>query len=1385
MAVATSLIVSLGWAAAVTRADEPWEGPAFSADPAALFVAASSQAVPEGTEALVLIEEERQVFDAKGRKNYAWRTVYRVETDAAVEGWSSIQAAWEPWHQERPVFRARVITPDHVEHWLDPKTIAEVAAREDGRNLFSDRRVLRAPLPAVAAGSVVEEEIEARETAPVFDRGVVGYSYFGQEVPVRQTRVVIEAPTSLPLHYVTRLLPSVTPQKRESDGHVRLVFESGPTAPLERPEPFMPTDEPRRPYVAFSTGSTWLDVATRYAAMVDEQIHTADVKSLLVGIDARNNRREEVVAAVMTRLHREVRYTGVEFGEASLVPRTPAETLKRRYGDCKDKAALLIAKLRAAGIPAYMVLLNAAPGEDPEPELPGLGTFDHAIVYLPGSPDLWVDPTDEYASVGTLPLADQGRLSLVVRPESTALVRTPESKSTDNGSIETREVLLAELGPSRIVETTESWGSVGEGYREAYGGPDSKEMRKGLEDYAKAAYLAQSLTKYEHTKGDDFSGPFRLKLEMARATRGVSSRTDAVVAILLGGLISRLPTVVRKDPSEGDSTENTSSASDGNSTASSTRHKAHRKADLLLPEAHVVEWRYRIVPPPGFRARPLPEGGKQELGPALFSKEFAAAPDGVVTATLRFDTVKRRLTPDECEALRTGVLKLEKAEPILVTFEQAGEAYLAAGKVREALDEFNRLTALHPQEGLHHAQIARALLAAGIGEAARAEAQGAVKLDPKSGVAYQTLGWVLQHDLVGRRFEKGFDLAGAEAAYRKALEIDPSDETTRGDLAILLEHNAKGERYATGAKLEEAIREYKSIGDKLHGTNLEDNLLFALMWARRFKELRESAEKLPPSSTRRALILAATGATDSPEAAVKQALKDIGEEETRQKALQEAGLELTKLRLYPQAADLLTASAQGTTDAANVLVRAGLIRNVTRHEDLALPSGDPRSVVKKFFIQVFAEGLTEGEALPLLSRQAAKEMKLEGFDEARQAMRAVQLALRKAGLGTDEAIDLALGAMQTTVEGDDAAGYLIRMQGPGESGTSHLSFFVLREDGQYRILDTSSGTGGGLEGVGDEVLERVTKGDLPGARRLLDWAREEQPLGGGDDPLAGRAFPRFWTKGQQGDRDAVRYAAAALVAFGSRDNDKAIAILREGREKAASDEARASFDLALAQGLTKSKKYADALPVAQRLAGSLPESATAFTLLASVQVKLKMWQECERVAAERLKRLPDDPDTIRVQMRLAEAQGNIEKAQQFGRKLATMGKATPGDLNEVAWDALVRGFVDADAIEAAQRAALLSHSGSFAILHTLASLYADVGKTTEARQVLLQAMDVGGLEEPNEESWYVFGRIAEQFRVHDAATADYRRLKAPEAGDASPVSTYLLAQRRLKALREE
>ena len=52
--------------------------------------------------------------------------------------------------------------------------------------------------------------------------------------------------------------------------------------------------------------------------------------------------------------------------------------------------------LRSAGILASLALLNTWPGRELNIRLPGMGMFDHAIVYVPASgadSDLWVDAT--------------------------------------------------------------------------------------------------------------------------------------------------------------------------------------------------------------------------------------------------------------------------------------------------------------------------------------------------------------------------------------------------------------------------------------------------------------------------------------------------------------------------------------------------------------------------------------------------------------------------------------------------------------------------------------------------------------------------------------------------------------------------------------------------------------------------------------------------------------------------------------------------------------------------------------------------------------------------------------------------------------------------------
>ena len=58
-------------------------------------------------------------------------------------------------------------------------------------------------------------------------------------------------------------------------------------------------------------------------------------------------------------------------------------------------------------------------------------------------------------------------------------------------------------------------------------------------------------------------------------------------------------------------------------------------------------------------------------------------------------------------------------------------------------------------------------------------------------------------------------------------------------------------------------------------------------------------------------------------------------------------------------------------------------------------------------------------------------------------------------------------------------------------------------------------------------------------------------------------------------------------------------------------------------------------------------------------------------------------------------------------------------------------------------------------------------------------MDVAGQEEPEGNTWYVFGRIAEQYGIRDAALADYRRVEKPDIEEGIATTSWALAQRRI------
>ncbi|MGH9603327.1 MAG: DUF3857 domain-containing protein [Terriglobales bacterium] len=1342
-------------------AQQPWDGPAFSGDPAAMLMAASAVPVAGDVNVVILLREDRFYFEADGRSTRTSRMVYRVMNSAGAEGWAGVRAEYSPWYQELPSIRARVITADGVAHMLDPATLGEGPAQDENSDqVYTDRRAIRGPLPAIAAEAVVEEETVLRETAPLLPAGVVHEVYFAFNVPRQRALVEISHPASLPLRYTSQLLPSLQVRKEEKGGRIVLTMEIGAMDPIKPIESLLPADVAGWPKITFATGPSWQHIAEYYGRLVDQQLSSADLSRVVATATKGKKSRPEIVAAVLARLHQDVRYTGVEYAEAAIIPRSPKETLERRYGDCKDKAGLFIAMLRQAGIPAHFALLSTGPGQDVFADLPGMGAFNHAIVYAPGTPDYWIDATAEDWRLGDLPPGDQGRLALIIAPETTALKKIPDSPSSANRFVETREFQLAEMGPARVSETTETFGSV-EGYYRASYGEGGDGTRKQMEEYVKSAYLAESLEKFEHSPARDFSQPFRLHLEAGKAGRGQTSSVDAAVRISPWTLVNRLPGFLTQSEDDSQKTEK-------------EKEEQRRKNDMELVEPYSAELRVRIVPPPGFRPLSVPENSVTQIGPSRLTQEFVMAKDGVVNAVLQFDTGKRRFTASEVEAMKTSLRKLAQSEMLLVSFEQVGRAHLAAGKTQEALAEFQNLAALHPKEALHRSQVAEALLAAGIADAARQEALRAIELEPGSAQAYRSQAWILQHDLVGRRLEKGWDPKGAEAAYRKALEIDKDDYLSRANLAILLEYNATGDRYGAGSNLAAAITEYEAIKDKLNSLGAENNLPITMLRAERFQQVRDLLKPLPANQARSAIMVAAVAAQESAPAALTEARKLSTDESIRNSMLVTAADYLVKLRRYPQAAELMTAGARTAENPGAVLGRADSFRKTQRHEDAALQDDDPRTVVRRFFIDQYTQPITDA-FFRLYSRRVMNlESRKEEIDQLRRAVRQLRTPLAREDTPMSVIADLLNSLMQLSVEGTDELGYRIRTQSPGAQSQV---FYVIREDGQYRIL----GVGSADSGVGDLVLDAVNKGNLEPARRWLDWVRDDQPPGGGEDPLSGSLLPRFWERGRPADATAMQYAAAAMLA-GSEASAKAIPLLEQGRAKAASDADRTAFDLALARCYVKLEKMEALIPVAERLVQAAPRSALAFAFVQMPLRALKRWTEAERSAQERLKLLPDDVDALRFLSQGAMLQGRFDRVQEHHARLVAVGKAEARDFNQLAWAALVSDAVTPESIEAAQRGTSLSNNQSGAVIHTLACLYAEVGRTSEARERLLHLMEVWGLEEPDSETWFGFGRIAEQYGMREAAIAAYRRVETPKSKYIDIADTWSLAQRRLKGL---
>jgi hypothetical protein len=142
-------------------------------------------------------------------------------------------------------------------------------------------------------------------------------------------------------------------------------------------------------------------------------------------------------------------------------PHAAADVLARNYGDCKDKATLMRALLKAVGIGSYLTAIYSSDRTFVRPEWPSPWQFNHAIIAIRVSPEtqlptvfqhprlgrlLIFDPTDPDTPLGDLPEDEQGSRGLVIAGAQGELVEMPLLPANTNRIESTVEASMSPAG---------------------------------------------------------------------------------------------------------------------------------------------------------------------------------------------------------------------------------------------------------------------------------------------------------------------------------------------------------------------------------------------------------------------------------------------------------------------------------------------------------------------------------------------------------------------------------------------------------------------------------------------------------------------------------------------------------------------------------------------------------------------------------------------------------------------------------------------------------------------------------------------------------------------------------------------------------------------------
>jgi hypothetical protein len=387
-----------------------------------------------------------------------------------------------------------------------------------GFEVFSDDRIKKIIIPGAEDGALVGYEIVTQGRIPINGERF----QMEEEIPILASELHVSVPSGS-LHWFLNHPDRVEVLSQSANGadfrseNRRAIPDESDAPPFSSlaAEVFINYD-PKGPLALQS----WEEAGHSYHALFDNgEKPETEIASQVETLANGQSDRLSKIDALYTYVSRQIRYVAVEIGIGGYQPHLPDDVYKNKYGDCKDKASLLISMLNKIGLRGYPALVGTRGDVEADPMTPTLATFDHMIVAFPVPANLrpavekfaaydsrnqilWMDPTSETDPLGQLPEMDQGVFALIAYPERGDLQRIPQAPPEQNGSEYAVDVRLKSDGTGIADVEAKYFGASNSRRHYFYRGRSQSEILKAFEERV-TRYVNQASFRQASISGTD------------------------------------------------------------------------------------------------------------------------------------------------------------------------------------------------------------------------------------------------------------------------------------------------------------------------------------------------------------------------------------------------------------------------------------------------------------------------------------------------------------------------------------------------------------------------------------------------------------------------------------------------------------------------------------------------------------------------------------------------------------------------------------------------------------------------------------------------------------------------------------------------------------------